>query len=153
MAWRDTLSQISEELAEVRAQREQRYHADQAEIRRQRDELSRLAGELGIAGLLQDMNEILLEGKGELEHILSWERGSDTEDREEPGLMLEDDEDEYDVLSEVLTWEEGGTMEVGVDLGVGEDGIYLQVNGVEIRTEREALEDALVQGFRDELSL
>ena len=151
MAWRDTLTQMRDELADVRARRQRQYEADQAELQGQRDELTRLAGELGIARLLQDINEVLLDGRGEIEHILSWERGAEGDD---PDFVPDDElEDENDVLSEVLTWDEGGQMELGVDLGTGEDGPCLQVNGVEIRMEREALEQALVEGFRDELTL
>ena len=60
---------------------------------------------------------------------------------------------EADVITDILTWEEGGELELAVDLGISDDGIYLQVNGVDIRTEREALEQALIEGFRDELNL
>ena len=36
---------------------------------------------------------------------------------------------------------------------MAEDGIYLQVNGVDVRPEREALEAALIEAFRDELDI
>ena len=50
-----------------------------------------------------------------------------------------------------MIWDEAGEREIAVDLGLSEDGTYLQVNGVDIRPEGEALEQALVEAFRDEL--
>jgi len=149
MAWRDTLLQIREELADLRAKRRTQVEADQAEIDRQREELTQLAGTLGITQLLEEMNATLLDGKGAIERMVSWE--PDDED-EEP--MLDDDvEEEADVITGILTWEEGGELELAVDLGISDEGTYLQVNGIDIRPEREALEQALVEGFRDELNL
>ena len=149
MAWRDTLLQIREELADLRIQRRTQVEADQVEIDRQRAELTELAGTLEITQLLGEMNATLLDGQGEIEHIVSWEPDPDDD---EP--MLEDDlEEEADVITGILAWEEGGELELAVDLGISGEGIYLQVNGVDIRPEREALEQALVEGFRDELNL
>jgi hypothetical protein len=149
MAWRDTLLQIREELADLRAKRRTQVEADQAEIDRQREELTQLAGTLGITQVLEEMNATLLDGKGAIERMVSWE--PDDED-EEP--MLDDDvEEEADVITGILTWEEGGELELAVDLGISDEGTYLQVNGIDIRPEREALEQALVEGFRDELNL
>jgi hypothetical protein len=44
-------------------------------------------------------------------------------------------------------------LEIVVDLGLSDEGTYLQINGIEIRPEREALEKGLVEAFRDELEL
>jgi hypothetical protein len=52
-----------------------------------------------------------------------------------------------------LSWVEGGEMEIAVDLGLSEGGIYLQINEIEIRPERDALEQGLIEAFRDELEL
>ena len=154
MAWRDILVQLRGELADVRARRQRQHEADQVEIQRQRDQLSRMARDLGIVDLIKEMNDILLEGRGELEHIVSWEPVPDHHIADDPESMLDEDvEVEADVITDILTWEEGGELELAVDLGIGDDGVYLQVNGVDIRTEREALEQALIEGFRDELNL
>ena len=148
MAWRDTLLQIQEELVGLRAQRRSKYESEQVEIDRQREELTRLAGTLEITQLLEEINATLLDGQGEIEHLISWEPGGD----EEP--MLEDDvQEEADVITAILTWQEGGELELAVDLGISDEGTYLQVNGIDIRPEKEALEQALVEGFRDELNL
>ena len=149
MAWRDTLLQIREELADLRTQRRSQVEADQVEIDRQRKELTQLAGTLEITRLLEELNATMLDGQGAIEHIVSWESDPD---EDEP--MLEDDvEQEADVITDILTWDEGGELELAVDLGISDEGTYLQVNGIDIRAEGEALEQALVAGFRDELNL
>ena len=70
-----------------------------------------------------------------------------------PDWDEEDDEDDSDVITTVLSWDEAGELEIAVDLGLSEEGTYLQINGIEIRPEREALEKGLVEAFRDELDL
>ena len=56
MAWRDILIELRNELAEVRAQRQQHAAAEEAELKKDRDELARLADSLGIADLVSEMN-------------------------------------------------------------------------------------------------
>ena len=150
MAWRDTLIEIKAELAELRDQRRRQAENDQAEIDRQRRELDQLANTLQISQLLEEMNGTLLDGKGEIEKIVSWE----PLEEDAGDLDLDDDTvEEADVITAILTWEEGGDRELAVDLGISDDGTYLQVNSVDIRPEREALERALLEGFRDELEI
>ncbi len=151
MAWRDTLRSLREELAEVRAERRRQAETDEAEVQRARAELSRLAGSLGIVQLLNEMNQSLLEGRGDIETIVSWE--APAEDDGPAGDDSEEVEDDTDGIATILAWEEAGEREIAVDLGLGEQGIYLQVNGVDIRQETGALEQALVEAFRDELEL
>ena len=146
--WRDTLTELKEELAEARAERIRRDAEEDAELQRQRVVLSELAESLDISDLLTEMNRTLLDGGGAIETILSWE----TED-EDADMLPYDAEEESDVIALILTWVEGGEREIAVDVGVTEDGTYVQVNGVEIRPEREALEVALVEAFREELDL
>ena len=152
MAWRDTLGRLQEELAEVRAQRQRLAAAEDAEIQKQREELSRQATSLGINQLLNEMKATLLNGEGDIETIVSWEAAAEGDDADiDEGDNIE--EEEADLIATILTWEEAGEREIAVDLGLGEDGTYLQVNGVDIRLETEALEQALVEAFRDELEL
>jgi hypothetical protein len=68
-------------------------------------------------------------------------------------LDASDDVESGDVITTVLSWDEGEEMEIVVDLGLSDDGTYLQINGVEIRPERAALERALIEAFREELEL
>ena len=51
MAWRDTLLTLRDELAEVRAERQRRAAAEDAELQATRGELARLADSLGIPEL------------------------------------------------------------------------------------------------------
>ncbi len=151
MAWRDTLGRLLEELAEVRAERQRQAAAEDAEIQQQREELSRQATTLGITQLLSEMNATLLNGQGDIETIVSWEAPAEGGDEDvDDG---DDIEEEADLVATILTWDEAGDREIAVDLGLGEDGTYLQVNGVAIRPEGAALEQALAEAFRDELEL
>ena len=150
MAWRDTLGRLREELADVRAERQRQAAADDAEIHNQREELSKLATSLGINQLLNEMKATLLNGQGELETIISWEAPADGDD-EDVNDRDDSEEEEGDLIANILIWDEAGEREIAVDLGLSEDGTYLQVNGVDIRPEGEALEQALVEAFRDEL--
>ena len=149
MAWLDSLSELKEELAGVRAERLSQTSVDKAEIQEERDELSRLAESLAVSDLLAEMNATLLDGQGSVEKIVSWEidEGDDGDQGGDP------EEEDADVIALILTWEERGERELAIDLGVTDDGIYVQVNGIEVRAEREALEPALLQAFRGELEL
>lgn len=149
MAWLDSLSELKEELAGVRAERLSQTSVNEAEIQKERDELSRLAESLEVSDLLAEMNATLLDGQGSVEKIVSWE--SDEEDGGDE--EADPDEEDADVIALILTWEERGERELAIDLGVTDDGTYVQVNGIEVRAEREALEPALLQAFREELEL
>ena len=153
--WHDRLLRLKQELAEVRAVRQRRANEEEAELARERDDLSRLADGLGIAGLLGDMNATLLDGRGRVETVVGWEDETveGMIDLSSPSSDLEEDEDDSDVITSVVAWEEGGQLEIIVDLGLTDEGTYLQVNGIEIRPERDALEQALLEAFRDELEL
>ena len=155
MAWRDTLDGLRDELAEVRAERQRQAQTAEAERQRQREELSRLAETLAVSQLLNEMNSVLLRGQGKVEMLSSWEDEEEFEEVEElPGMRGDlGDEEEADVISAVLTWEEDGERELAVDLGIADHGSFLQVNEVDIRPEQQALEQALLQAFRDELEL
>ena len=149
MAWRDTLGRLREELADVRAERQRQAAAEYAEIQQQREELSSLATSLGLNQLLNEMNATLLNGAGDIETIVSWDAPAEDDDDD----VEDQEEEEADLIATILTWDEAGEREIAVDLGLGEDGTYLQVNGVDIRLEAGALEQALVEAFRDELEL
>ena len=154
MAWRDTLRGLRDELAEIRAQRQRERQAGEAEQLAQRLEMARIAESLGLTSLLQEMNSVLLNGQGQVENISSWEEGNE-EDEDASLLMLEDPEEleEADYINAILTWEEDGEREIVMDLGFGEKGMSLLINGVDIRLEQEALEQALVEAFRNQLAM
>ena len=157
MTWRDTLEGLKQELTEVRTQRQRRVEEEDAGLQKERDNLSRMAKDLGVDELLAEMNATLLDGKGEIETIIGWE--SDDGDPDLDGVISmngdepDDDDEDTDVITTILSWEEGGGMEIAVDLGLSDEGIYLQINEIEIRPERDALEQGLIVAFRDELDL
>ena len=155
MAWLDTLQALKTELDDTRRQRKEQASEAEQQRRMQREELSQIAESLGIASLVADMNRVLLQDSGTLDSYSSWEPSQETSPSPLPMLAGddEDDEEEADYISAELTWDEDGQREIAVDLGIGEDGVYLQVNGIDTRIEREALELALIEAFRDELQV
>ena len=155
MQWRDVISALREELVQVRAERQRQATAADTQLQQARQEVSRLAESLGISELLADMNNNLLGGQGDIESIVSWDSSqvSIGEDEDELETLEDEDEDQDDVITQVLSWEEFGEREIAVELVLVEDGTSVQVNGVEVRPERGALEQALLEAFRDELEL
>ena len=156
MSWRETLEGLKEELTDVRAQRKRQVDEEKAGLQKERDDLSKMAQNLGVDELLAEMNTTLLDGKGEIETIIGWVAdGDDLEPGQ--GISMNGDEpeedDNTDVITTILSWDEGGELEIAVDLGLSDDGIYLQINEIEIRPERSALEQGLIEAFRDELEL
>ena len=156
MAWRDTLMELREQLAAAREQRRALAIEENAEREAVRKQLAELVASLEVESLLQEMNTVMLEGKGKIETFLSWEDDSEDEgpaSDTEFFNSLDPDEEDIDVISLVLTWEEDGERELDVDVGDSDDGLYVQIAGVAIRQERPALEAALAQAFREELEL
>ena len=161
MTWHDTLQGLKQDLIEVRAQRQRRIEEAEAGLKKERDDLSLMSKNLGVEELLAEINATLLDGKGEIETIVGWE--SDEEEALDlaSGLKIidvdpegpEDDDEDTDVITTILSWDEGGDLEIAVDLGLSNEGIYLQINEIEIRPEREALEQGLIEAFKDELEL
>ena len=156
MTWRETLEGLKEELTNIRARRQSRVDEEAASLQKEREDLSNRAQELGINELLAEMNNTLLDGNGAIETIVGWVTADDDLELE-PGISMNGEEpeedDDTDVITTILSWEEGGDLEIAVDLGLSDDGIYLQINEIEIRPERAALEQGLIEAFRDELEL
>ena len=156
MTWRETLEGLKEELTNIRAQRQSRVDEEAAGLQKEREDLSNRARELGINELLAEMNNTLLDGNGAIETIVGWVTADDDLELE-PGISMNgeepDEDDGTDVITTILSWEEGGDLEIAVDLGLSDDGIYLQINEIEIRPEQAALEQGLIEAFRDELEL
>ena len=156
MTWRETLEGLKEELTDVRAHRQRRMDEEEAGLQKERDDLSKMVQDLGVYELLSEMNVTLLDGKGEIETIIGWVAGDNNLDLESEISLNSDDpeeDDDTDVVTTILSWDEGGELEIAVDLGLSDDGIYLQINEIEIRPERPALEQGLIEAFRDELEL
>ena len=157
MTWRETLIDLKQDLVEVRANRERRVEEAEAGLKKEREDLSLMAQNMGVEQLLIEMNSTLLDGNGEIETIVGWE--ADEEDDDNLGSRISiidavpDDDEDADVITSILSWDEGGVLEIVVDLGLSDEGIYLQINEIEIRPEREALEQGLIVAFKDELGI
>ena len=157
MTWRETLIDLKQDLVEVRANRERRVEEAEAGLKKEREDLSLMAQNLGVEQLLIEMNSTLLDGNGEIETIVGWE--ADEEDDDNLGSRISiidavpDDDEDADVITSILSWDEGGVLEIVVDLGLSDEGIYLQINEIESRPEREALEQGLIVAFKDELGI
>ena len=157
MAFRDTLTNLRDELAAARTRRLQEAAAEDAELEALRAKLRELAESLQITQLLAEVNAVLLAGQGSIDRFNSWDEETDA-DVDEPGFNLlslnGDEEEEPEEICLTLSWEEDGERAIEVELGLEEeDSFYLMVNGVAIRPEREALEQALIVAFREELEL
>ena len=146
MAWRDSLEQLKVELTQARTTRMERLEAYDQEVAAEREELLSRQESLNITALLWEMNEVLLSGQGGVETTVEWETGDDEEE-----LIYEDDT--ADVITTALTWDEGEELEVVVELAMLDEGLSLMVNGVQIRQDRNALERALIDAFREQLQL
>lgn len=144
MPWRDSLLELKAELTESRATRIARMEAFDNEVAAEREQLQTTHQELEISQLIAEMNEVLLDGQGETETVREWEDEVDDEDY---------DEDAADVITTALTWDEGEDLEVVCELVMLDEGLALMVNGVQIRLEREALEQALLDAFREQLRM
>lgn len=154
MAWRDTIESLQIELADVRAERTRQAKLIEAARQSQRQQLSQMAASLEIAKLINDINSVLLRGTGQIETYSSWDPPEKDAEDDMDILQLDGPEEEdADYVSTVLNWDEDGECEIAVDLGFSDEGIYLQVNEINIRLERDALEQALVEAFRDELQV
>lgn len=156
MAFRDTLITLRDELAAARAQRLQEAAAEAAELEAVRGKLLERAEALGIAPLLAELNAVLLNGRGVIRRYDSWDEEPE-DSGGDPGfnlVSLDGEEDELEEICLTLSWEEDGDRAIEVELGLEEeDDFYLMVNGVGIRQEAAALEQALVEAFREELEL
>ena len=146
MAWRDSLEQLKAELNQARATRMERLEAYDQEVAAEREELLSRHDSLNITALVLEMNEVLLDGQGEVETTVEWETGEEEEE------LVYDDET-ADVITTALSWEEGEELEVVVELAMLDEGISLMVNGIQIRQDRNSLERALIDAFREQLQL
>lgn len=155
MAFRDTLATLRDELAAARSTRLQEAREADAQLEQSRAALRQLAARLEITPLLEEMNAILLNGNGSLETFVSWEADDADDDLDDPGFNLVSLEPDGGEVPEgiciSLSWEEDGECAIDVELADADPS--LMVNGVAIRPEREALEQALIVAFREELEL
>lgn len=145
MPWRDSLLQLKEEMSASRASRLERLEAFDRQVAAEREELLTRQESMQITALVTEMNEVLLDGQGQVETTVEWE----TEDENH----FEGEDDMADVISTALAWDEGEELEVLVELVMLDDGLTLLVNGVPIRQDPDALQKALINAFREQLEI
>ena len=151
MVWKDTLVNLKSDLADARSKLRSDWQAIENDLAAQRAELVKQADAIGITDLLSEINTVLLEGRGTVSYIKSWEEDSEDDSRSLDESM--DDFDDSDYVSTILSWEESGLCEIAVDIESGEQGIAMQVNEVEIEPQEESLKSALITAFKEELDL
>ena len=145
MPWRESLLQLKQELTSARATRLERLEVFDRQVAAEREQLLARQESLEITALITEMNDVLLDGQGQVETTVEWETGEDEE--------LLDDDDAADVITTALAWDEGEELEVVVELVMLEEGLSLMVNGIQIRQDRDSLERALLSAFREQLEL
>jgi hypothetical protein len=146
MPWRESLLQLKEELTAARATRLERLEAFERQVAAERDELRARQESLQIAALVAEMNEVLMDGRGQVETTVEWESQEDEN-------LFEGEDDMADVITTALSWDEGEELEVVVELVMLDEGLSLMVNGVQIRQDPNSLERALLSAFREQLEI
>jgi hypothetical protein len=146
MPWRESLLQLKEELTAARATRLERLEAFERQVAAERDELRGRQESLQIAALVAEMNEVLMDGRGQVETTVEWESQEDEN-------LFEGEDDMADVITTALSWDEGEELEVVVELVMLDEGLSLMVNGVQIRQDPNSLERALLSAFREQLEI
>ena len=154
MDWTSDLQALRNELNSLRLERAELAIADNAKYQERLAQLKEAFSSLQIEQLLNEMNRELLDGSGSVDIFAPWDPAQPFDDQEGDDDDDEDEEDEeadvYEV-SAVLNWDEDGSCEVGVDMGLSQQGLYLHVNGGDIRPEADAICAALLGAFREEI--
>ena len=157
MDWPSELRTLREELDPFRRERARLASLENEEYQERLGQLRQMFQSLDIERSLRDLNRELLDDMGEVEVFAPWDPPpaveDDANDNGEDEAEEDEDEVEEDVVSAVLSWDENGSCEIGVDMGLAERSIYLQVNGTEIRPEAEAVRQALIKAFREEIGI
>ena len=151
MEWMDTLVNLKSDLTDARDKLRTEWQAIVDGLDEKRLELVNQADAMDISSFLSQINTVLLEGQGTISYLQSWEEESDDDASGLDESM--DDFDDADYVSTILTWQESGLCEIAVDVELGEQGISVQVNEVEIRPDPESLKSALITAFKEELDL
>ena len=151
MEWMDTLVDLKSEFMDARDKLRTDWQVIADDLAAKRLELVNQADAMDISNLLSQINTVLLEGQGTISYLQSWEEESDDDASGIDESM--EDFDDADYVSTILTWQESGLCEIAVDVELGEQGIVVQVNEVEIRPDPESLKSALITAFKEELDL
>lgn len=161
MAWRDDLSDLRKDVDVALARVMGQPVEEDAETVRERQELYQLADSLQIIQMLVDLNEVALSGTGKVESTSLMDYYDDDDftfemDDGEEDEAEDEDEDSMEDGEELrfsLFWDDATECAIDVELGKSNGRIYLLVNGEEVRQQREVLETAVLDAFRDEMEL
>ncbi len=139
MPWLDDLNQLR-----VRVDNEG-YGRRMAQVAERRGLLERFAAELAVDGLLNQMNDVLLDGGARLIINRSWQYDFDDDD---------DDSDDNGELNDeivyLLYWHDGEPVEIEVCVGIDQDDSgYVLVDDEEVDDAAEAIQTALRDAFRE----
>ncbi len=137
MPWLDELKRLR-----VRVDNEG-YGRKLSEMAERRTLLEKFAGQLGVEGLLEQMNDALLDGSARLIVDRSWQYDFDG-----------DDDSDFDELTDEilysLYWHDGDPVELEVRVGIdSDDAGYVMVEGEEISDDEESIQNALLAAFRE----
>jgi hypothetical protein len=158
MAWRDDLLALKKDLDTALARTMGEPVDEDPDSEREREELYQLAASLQVAQMLVDLNEAVLGGAGRVEStsLMDYYDDDDEVFEMEDEDELEEDEGTLEEGAEVrfsLVWDDVTECAVDVELGKTNGRICLLVNGEEVRQQREVLETAVLDAFRDEMDL
>ncbi len=136
MPWLDELKRLR-----VRVDNEG-YGRRITDVAERRSLLERFAGQLAVDGLLNQMNDVLLDGGARLIINRSWHYEFDEEDLPE--------EEDVDEIVYVLFWHDGEPVEIEVRVGIDEDDSgYVVVEDEEVDDDAASIQSALLGAFRD----
>ena len=160
MAWRDNLLELKKDLDTALARSMGEPVEEDPETEREREELYQLAASLHIAQMLVDLNEVVLGGAGKVESTSLMDYYDDDDEvleiADEDADDIDEDEGTLEEGVEIrfsLVWDDVTECAVDVELGKTNGRICMLVNGEEVRQQREVLETAVLDAFRDEMDL
>ena len=152
MDWIERIKTLLPEFDQIRQEREIHIREEAQQTDRDRNTIDSVISELQIPEMLQGINAVVLHGQGTISIESSWETQNEDTD-----YTLEDEGTGPDYIIVILSWNEptGGDQEreIAVDVGITMNGIYLQINEIDIRPDRSAVETALLEAIKEELRL
>ena len=178
MEWGEDLRKFRESIEAIRQQPTEPREIGEEELEERLRLIQEAFEDLRPETYLEEMNRVLLDGRGEVEVYLPWvadddededdedevaeedeDDGDEDEDEDDEDEDDEDDEDEdeeeleaQDVASAILVWDDG-ECELAIDVGLEGDRVYWQVNGDDVPTNDVSLREALKRAFAEEVGL
>ena len=174
MEWGEDLRKFRESIEAIRQQPTEPREIGEEELEERLRLIQEAFEDLRPETYLEEMNRVLLDGRGELEVYLPWvaddedeeddgedevadDEDDEDDDDEDDGDEDDDDEDEeeleaQDVASAILVWD-AGECELAIDVGLEGDRVYWQVNGDDVPTNDVSLREALKKAFAEEVGL